>query len=171
MPQVDSLCLTSPVASGLRFIIAFFCALTISTAAAEGAKAPLSDELRPRPVLTPDEVVAIQLDALRHNDDADRGIAVAFRFASPSNKKNTGPEPRFARMIKEGPYALMLAYTRVAYEPAQIEGDSARLKVTLVGDTRAVSFVFYLTRQRDGEYADCWMTDAVTIEPVAGTTA
>jgi hypothetical protein len=51
-------------------------------AGAQGLPSELSDSLVPAPDLTPDEVVRIQLNALRRNDVANRGIAVAFRFAS-----------------------------------------------------------------------------------------
>ena len=45
----------------------------------------------PEPELTPNDVVRIQLLAMQQNDDNDFGIEVTFRFASPANKKQTGP--------------------------------------------------------------------------------
>ena len=65
-----------------------------------GTEHPLSEALAPRPELSPEEVIRIQLEALRHNDEQDRGIEVAFRFASPANRASTGPLPRFIRMIE-----------------------------------------------------------------------
>ena len=125
-------------------------------------------DARPTPDLTSREVVRIQLESLRENDAADSGIEVAFRFASPANKAQTGPLPRFARMIAAGPYALMLDWRDVDYVEETVAEGKARQVVTLYGATDAVRFVFYLSRQGPGEYEDCWMTDAVTIEPVAG---
>ena len=46
----------------------------------------LTDRL-PTPELSPEEVVQIQMDAFRNNDVEDRGIEIAFRFASPANNK------------------------------------------------------------------------------------
>ena len=80
---------------------------------------PLSDALVPDSTFSPSEVVRVQLEALRHNDEQDRGIAVAFRFASPANRGNTGPLSRFIAMIKEGPYALMLGFREAAYGPVE----------------------------------------------------
>jgi hypothetical protein len=45
----------------------------------------------PNAQLTPDQVFKIQLEALRTNDENDRGIEITFRFASPANKRSTGP--------------------------------------------------------------------------------
>ena len=125
---------------------------------------PVSDALVPDPVLTPGEVVRIQLEALRHNDGQDRGIAVAFRFASPANRANTGPFSRFAAMIKNGPYALMLNFREATYGPIEIAGKRARQRVTLAGASGRMTYWFYLSRQVMPPYVDCWMTDAVYIE-------
>jgi hypothetical protein len=83
------------------------------------ATSPLSASLRPSAHLAPEDVVRIQLEALRKNDGEDRGIAVAFRFASPANKRSTGPLPRFISMIRNGPYSLMLAYRKILYAPVR----------------------------------------------------
>lgn len=135
---------------------------------AAGGADPLSEALVPDPALSPAEVIRIQLEALRHNDDQDRGIAVAFRFASPANRANTGPLPRFIAMIRQGPYALMLDFREAAYGPVETVSDRARQRVTLTGARESVTYWFYLSRQPDAPYADCWMTDAVYIEPSGG---
>lgn len=123
----------------------------------------------PDPKLPPDEVVKLQIEALRHNDDTDRGIAVAFRFASPSNKLSTGPLPRFASMIRNGAYRLMLDYAATDYGEVEVVGNNARLRVTLVRRSEIVSYVFYLSKQSQEPFVDCWMTDAVTLEPTDKT--
>ena len=140
------------------------------TAEATEAQSPVdgpqqTDRLVPNPALAPDQVVKIQLEALKNNDSSDRGIEVVFRFASPSNKQNTGPLDRFSRMIKEPLYSPMLNHRSVEYDPVQIVGREAKQRVTLVdrrGNT--ISYVFYLSKQSDASCRDCWMTDAVTIE-------
>lgn len=141
-------------------------ALWVAAATAD----PLADELAPAPDLTPREVVRIQLEALRHNDAEDRGIAVAFRFASPGNQRNTGPLPRFASMIRQGPYALMLGFRDVSFDPVQVAGDRAAQRVTLVAPGQPpVRFVFFLSRQEaEGPLHRCWMTDAVSVEAFEG---
>ena len=151
--------------------------LALSTGAAfagdagRGTEGPLSDALVPRPGLSPGEVIRIQIEALQHNDDEDRGIAVAFRFASPANRKQTGPLPRFVRMIRQGPYALMLDFREARYGTVEVREEVARQRVTLTGVRSRVSYWFYLSRQSKAPFAGCWMTDAVFVERVSGRTA
>ena len=132
---------------------------------------PLSDALVPEPALSPGDVVRIQLEALRHNDEQNRGIGVAFRFASPANRTNTGPLPRFVAMIKEGPYALMLSFVDVSYGPVETVAGRARQPVTLTGPRSSITYWFYLSRQTERPYVDCWMTDAVYIAQSTGQVA
>ena len=117
----------------------------------------------PSPDLSPAEVVRIQVEALQANDDPrpDAGIEAAFRFASPGNRRATGPLPRFAQMIRQG-YGDMLGFAAAEYDPVKVEGDRAAQRVTLVqADGRRVAYVFGLSRQRGGDCDGCWMTDAV----------
>ena len=156
-----------------RWIVLALVSLTLAFSATpsrvQGSEAdPLSEALVPDPALSPGDVVRIQLEALRHNDDQDRGIAVAFRFASPSNRANTGPLPRFIAMIKQGPYALMVDFREAAYGPVETESNQARQRVTLAGARETMTYWFYLSLQSEAPYVDCWMTDAVYIEPSAG---
>ena len=54
-------------------------------------------QTKPDPSLSPQDVVSIQIEALRNNDTPyeNRGIEVTFNFASPANKRITGPLERF----------------------------------------------------------------------------
>ena len=151
--------------------IGLFAGGTLAAEATGSTEDPLSDALVPRPGLLPGEVIRIQLEALRHNDERDRGIEVAFRFASPANRESTGPLPRFVRMIKRGPYALMLDFHEASYGTVEVREDRARQRVTLTGPRARVSYWFYLSRQSKAPFADCWMTDAVFVEPVRARTA
>lgn len=145
---------------------------TLALAALGAARADpdlhLSPKLVPKPELTPEQVVRIQLNALRNNDPRNRGIEVAFRFASPGNKRQTGPLPRFISMMQHGPYRLMLAYENVAYHPMEVVEDRARQRVTLIGAGLVVDYEFYLTRQAAGACLGCWMTDAVIARKASG---
>ena len=127
-----------------------------------------SRSLMPSAKLTPAQVVQIQLEALRRNDEQNRGIEVAFRFASPNNKLQTGPLPRFISMIQQRPYSLMLEYENVAYDPVEIVDDYARQRVTLISSGMIVAYEFYLSRQTKGECPGCWLTDAVIAKPPSG---
>ena len=166
------------MAAPMRSLIpSLFLCLALLPAAAPAQEAgsrdadPLGGDLVPAPAWSPGDVVRIQLEALRRNDERDRGIAVAFRFASPANRAQTGPLWRFARMIRDGPYALMLDFQAASYGPVEASGAQARQRVVLADATTSVTYWFYLSRQTDAPYADCWMTDAVFIEPVEGHAA
>lgn len=125
--------------------------------------------MRPRPVpspaLSPDDVVSIQLDALRHNDSPSRdaGIATTFLFASPANRVATGPFDRFADLVKTSAYRAMINHRRVERGPIRIDGEEARQRVVVYSATGVrVAYMFLLSRQRGGPYDGCWMTDGVT---------
>lgn len=118
----------------------------------------------PAPTLTPSDVVGIVLRALQHNDEPtpDAGIATTFEFASPANREETGPLERFALMIKTSAYRPMLGFRSMTRGRMEIDGNHARQRVVVVGkDGSQVTYVFLLSKQPDGPYANCWMTDGV----------
>jgi len=130
------------------------------------APAP-SDDPQPSPDLSPEEVVRLQVEALQHNDEPhpDAGIEAAFRFASPENKRATGPLDRFTAMVKGPAYGTMLGFERAEYGEMRVDGDEAAQRVILVQpDGRRVSYVFGLSKQSGGGYDGCWMTDSVVRE-------
>ena len=152
----------------LPLVLLLYAAGALAQGSASGNTDPLGEALVPDPALSPGDVVRIQLEALRHNDEKDRGIAVAFRFASPANRANTGPLSRFIAMIEQGPYAVMLDFREAEYGTVETAGNQARQRVTLTSDREIVTYWFYLSRQSTAPYMDCWMTDAVHVEQSAG---
>jgi len=127
-----------------------------------GSAAPEATE--PDPSLTPEQVIAIQLDALKSNRDlsGDRGIAITFNFASPANRRMTGPLPRFIEMVRNPLYAIMLNFERYEAAKVELDGDVARQRVTLIdAKGNRFLFLFVLSKQKEAPYKDCWMTDVV----------
>jgi hypothetical protein len=125
--------------------------------------AQLSD-LTPRPELSPEQVVQYQVAVLQHNDDpkSDAGIERAFRFASPSNKQVTGPLENFIRIVKSPAYSPMLNNRSSLIIGSEVKDDQAKIAVKVVAaGGRQVTYVFVLSRQNEGEFNNCWMTDAV----------
>ncbi len=144
--------------------------LGLALACAQGLQQPAAPEAdEPHPALSPEDVVSIQLRALKHNDrpSKDHGIRIAFRFASPANRASTGPIERFIRMVKNPLYRPMLNYKSEFREPLETIGDIARQKVTLVSEEgKTASYLFVLSKQTEEPYQDCWMTDSVMrVEP------
>ncbi len=133
-------------------------------AALGDAPAPAAELPKPSLELEPQDVVRIVIHALSNNDFpfADAGIATTFGFASPANRRNTGPLDRFTRMVKGFPYGVMVDHANSEFSEVVYVGDHAYQVVVLTdAGGRKHGFAFRLSRQRDGVYAGMWMTDAV----------
>jgi Domain of unknown function (DUF4864) len=142
--------------------IVAFSFLLLAWAIVSGS-APVAD-LTPRPELSPEEVVRYQAEALQHNDEPrlDAGIERAFRFASPSNKQMTGPLEKFIRIVKSPPYSPMLNSVSSSIVGSEVKDDQARIAVHFVAaDGRRATYIFVLSKQNEGEFNNCWMTDGV----------
>ena len=118
--------------------------------------------LVPAPDLSFTEVVEIQLTALANDNANNDGIALAYRFAAPSNKREVGPLERFITLFDTELYAPML-------NPRETEFlDSAKrqnlawqgVRIKSAGG-RNFYYLFILERQQAGEVKDCWMTIGV----------
>ena len=70
----------------------------------------LADLVKPNPNIKPDEVITIQLEALKENNSPykDAGISQTWEFAHPKNRQYTGPLSNFTLMMKSDSYSLML---------------------------------------------------------------
>jgi Domain of unknown function (DUF4864) len=135
--------------------------VSAATGAAGGARL---GQPRPSPTLTPEQVVAIQLDALQHNDTPtpDFGIETTRQFASPTSSSAARSLPRFADAVQSSVFRPMVNHRRVERGPMHVEGDRARQRVTVVtANGSRIAYMFLLSRQRGGECDGCWMTDGV----------
>jgi hypothetical protein len=126
--------------------------------------APADSLPEPSPELSPKEVVRLQVEALGDNDTPreDAGIEAAFNFASPANKRATGPLDRFRRLFDTPAYGPMIDHGGATYSAPQVEGTVAQMGVILTtaqGDR--VGYLFRLSRQSGPPHDGCWMTDAV----------
>jgi hypothetical protein len=121
-------------------------------------------QTEPDPSLSPQDVVSIQIEALRINDlpYKDRGIEVTFNFASPTNKRMTGPIERFKVMVHSPIYEPMINHRDANYENLRVEGEFARLDVILKSiKGEYLGYRFILSRQHGNQYEGSWMTDSV----------
>ena len=120
------------------------------------------DNAFPQPALKPNEVVRLQLLAMQKNDVSDHGIEITFRFASPSNKTQTGPLKRFIRLLKNLSYQHLLNHHSVNFLDLTIKENIAIHDVIITTTTgRRIGYRFRLSLQKSTKYLDCWMTDAV----------
>ena len=140
---------------------AIFVALIILSPAAAQAT---SHGAFPGPEYGPADVVRIQVQALADNDTpySNAGIEVAFRFASPANKRVTGPLWRFIRMLYGPTYRPFLHHQAAHFGDVDIQGTEATQTVILTAaNGQRVGYVFRLSKQRGARCRACWMTDGV----------
>lgn len=127
---------------------------------------PVDEVPTPDPSLDPERVVEIQVDALADNDEpvANAGIKTAYNFASPANRRATGPLPRFVAMVEGHRYAPMIDHVEAAVEPMERDGTRATQTVRLTGsDGRTATYEFGLSNQRNGPLDGYWLTDRVVV--------
>ncbi len=112
----------------------------------------------------PEQVVKIQLEALADNDDPveNAGIKTAYNFASPANRRATGPLDRFIEMVEKPRYAPMINHVQARTDPLEQTGNRAEQRVTLTGPNgRTVTYQFGLSVCNEGPLDGCWLTDSV----------
>ena len=116
----------------------------------------------PDPELKPNDVVKLQLLAMQQNDDSDFGIEVTFRFASPSNKIQTGPLKRFISLVRSPSYRPLLNHINATFLELTIEEDFAVQEVIITTSKgERIGYRFRLSIQKGPLYPGCWMTDSV----------
>jgi len=128
---------------------------------------PISGLPTPNPSYEPERVIEIQLDALAANDtpEENAGIKTAYNFASPANRRSTGPLGRFVRMVEGPQYAPMIDHVEAVTGPLERDGTQATQTVTLTGPSgRSVTYDFGVSKQTTGHLADCWLTDRVLVQ-------
>ena len=117
----------------------------------------------PEPELTPNDVVRLQLLAMQQNDDSNFGIEVTFRFASPANKKQTGPLWRFIRLVQNPSYSPLLNHLNATFLELNLENNFAIQDVIITTSKgERIGYRFRLSIQKGPLYPGCWMTDSVT---------
>lgn len=143
----------------------FFTALAILGSLVLAAPTQALDIQRPDPALTAAEVVSIQLEALKTNDDPrkDAGIKQTYELAHPNNKRMTGPLPKFTQMM-EGPlYRMMLNHRAHTIEEVAQSANRAVFGVTIVGrDSQVYKFQWTVRKIETGDYSGAWATTTVS---------
>ena len=141
----------------------------------------LSDETARNTAPTPTcersslQVVQIQMNALRYNDNATNdGVRTLRAFASPENREAVGSVEDYAGLFESPRYGPMLTYDTAQYSVPVIDDDTAEVEVVTRENGNVTGrYVFRLELITGGsagsdaplgDVDDCWMTDAVTAE-------
>ncbi|RLM71511.1 hypothetical protein DVK05_00635 [Halorubrum sp. Atlit-8R] len=118
------------------------------------------------------QVVQIQMNALRYNDNATNdGIRTLRAFASPQNRDLVGSTEEYAELFETPLYGPMLTYDTAQYSVPDVVDDAAYVEVvTRENGSVTGRYEFRLVRVAGGsgdtdtslgDVDDCWMTDAV----------
>ena len=116
------------------------------------AESAHTELLKPSPNLGPQEVISIQLNALKDNNNPykNSGIEQTWEFAHPSNRIFTGPLSKFKNMMHSPSYIIMLEHLKH--------------NIILVSEQANVSYFFIeLTDRMGNEYGFQWTVEKVTI--------
>ena len=126
----------------------------------------LAELLKPKPALKSNEVVSIQLNALKDNNNPflNAGVAQTWEFAHPSNRKYTGPLENFTKMMYTPSYVTILDHTYHNIIYVSVRDFIAHYFVELT-DKEGNKFGFTWTLEKvitESKFKDCWMTTAVS---------
>ena len=127
------------------------------------AKAEL---IKPNIEIEPDQVVQIQLNGLMNNDkpNQDYGIKQTWEFAHPSNKKYTGPLPRFINLLKSESYKMLINHLDSEIIEVFKSSNQYSFEITILGnDKKYYKFQWVVEKYYDeGPLKDCWLTTTVS---------
>ena len=126
----------------------------------------IAELLKPTPNLQPQEVISIQLNALKDNNNPyeDAGIEQTWVFAHPSNKLFTGPLSNFIKMMYSPSYVIMLYHLEHNIILVSNEANVSYFFIELT-DKEGNKFGFRWIMKKviiNSEFKDCWMTIGVS---------
>ena len=122
--------------------------------------------LKSNPALMPIEVISIQLNALKDNNNPylNAGVAQSWEFSHPSNRKFTGPLESFVKMMNAPSYVILLDHTEHNIISVSDGYFTAHFFVEIT-DKEENKFGFTWTFEKviaESKFKDCWMTTAVS---------
>ena len=122
--------------------------------------------IKPNIEIEPDQVVRIQLNGLMNNDkpNQDYGIKQTWEFAHPSNKKYTGPLPRFINLLKSESYKMLINHLDSEIIEVFKSSNQYGFEITILGnDKKYYKFQWVVEKYYDeGPLKDCWLTTTVS---------
>ena len=123
--------------------------------------------LKPNPSLEPDEVISIQLLALKNNNDPykNAGIEQTWEFAHPTNRIFTGPLSHFINMMYSDGYSIMLEHRQHEIVLVKIDTNISYFFVELMDKSNDMYGFQWIVEKVliEGDFKDCWMTKGVSL--------
>ena len=125
-----------------------------------------ADLIKPNSNLKPFEVLMIQLNSLKNNDNPykDAGIEQTWEFAHPINKASTGPLERFKQMIYSDSYRILISHENNKTTILKETENKFVYKVyVLTRDKKKYYYIWQIEKvKQDGKFKNCWMTTGVS---------
>ena len=122
--------------------------------------------IKPSIEIEPAKVVNIQLSGLMNNDNPIKnyGIKQTWEFAHPSNKKYTGPLPRFINLLNSESYKMLLNHLDNEIIEVFRSDNSYSFEVKILGkDKNYYQFQWVVEKYyKKGPLKDCWLTTSVS---------
>ena len=139
-----------------KLIIFFFLFTNISNA----------DLIKPNSNLKPFDVLTIQLDSLKNNNNPykDAGIEQTWEFAHPINKASTGPLERFKKMIYSNSYKKLISHQNNKIIILKESVNKFVYKVYVLSkDKKKYYYIWQIEKvTQEGNLKNCWMTTGVS---------
>ena len=140
----------------LKLIFLFFIFTDISSAVL----------IKPNPKLKPFEVLMIQLNSLKNNNNPykDAGIEQTWEFAHPRNKAITGPLDKFKKMIHSENYKLLISHENSEITILKETADVSVYKVIVLTKNKKKYYYIWQVEKIfiEGQLKNCWMTTSVS---------
>ena len=125
-----------------------------------------ADLIKPSNKIDPSKVVSIQLEGLMNNDkpSKDHGIKQTWEFAHPSNKKYTGPLPRFIKLLQSEGYKMLLNHLENEIVEVFKSNNRYGFEVTILGENKKYYKFQWIVEKyyKEGPLKNCWLTTSVS---------
>ncbi len=125
-----------------------------------------ADLIKPSNEIDPAKVVYIQLSGLKNNDSPSKnyGIQQTWEFAHPSNKKYTGPLPKFINLLQSETYKMLINHLDNEIIQVFKSVNKYGFEVTILAeDKKYYKFQWIVEKYyEDGPLKDCWLTTSVS---------
>ena len=130
-----------------------------------------ADIIKPYQKLTPYDVIKIQLNALKKNNQPNKnsGIEQTWEFAHPENKKITGPYERFQKMLLGDQYNVLLNHESHKIKLIMNSKDKYIYNVELISiDKKMYLYEWHLEKSTIKNCNSCWFTTIVSPPIIKG---
>ena len=124
-----------------------------------------ADTIKPAENLTAYDVIKIQLNALKKNNNPNKnsGIKQTWIFAHPENKKITGPYERFQQMLLGNQYNVLLNHESHKIKLITNSKNKYIYNVELISSDKKMYFYeWHLEKSTIKNCNSCWFTTIVS---------